>query len=317
MFEAIVERLLGIAFSGRRSLSSKEKTALSELKTAFRELRVVETREALASEVAWLRNMTRLRALVLNRDPRRFLRWPVISDTMFIAFARYISIELKYLKQRADWRTRWRSAIHESSVGRPIPYLFYPSSSANLIHHAYHVAQFENETNIPVDTMAYVVEFGGGYGSMCRLFYNLGFHGTYVIFDLPAVAALQRYYLDSLGAPVLTGTQVTKAGAGIVCLSDMRALREVVTDRVKAGRAMFIATWSLSEAPIHIREAVLSLTNEFEAFLISYQDGFGEVNNSEFFSNWKEGMKTIRWHSWRINHIPGSTYLVGSVPVEG
>ena len=50
-----------------------------------------------------------------------------------------------------------------------------------------------------------IVEFGGGYGSMCRLLHKLGFSGQYFIYDLPEFVALQRYFLKSIGMPVRDG----------------------------------------------------------------------------------------------------------------
>jgi hypothetical protein len=296
--------------------SSEEKEFLSELKTAFREMAVLETINVLPSEAAWLRNMNNLREHVLNKDPRKFLQWDVVSRTMFTCLDRYLFTELNYLKDRSDWNTRWRAAIKESSVGCPIPYIFYPSSSGNLIHHAYHVAQFEEKTKIQVHNIDYVFEFGGGYGSMCRLFYNLGFHGTYIIFDLPSFSALQRYFLRTMGFQVQSGTEFLKSRNGIVCVSNLAKLIELLTDHIEARKAMFVATWSISESPTSLRNSVLPLTSEFLSFLIAYQDKFGEVNNVDYFDNWKETIKNVAWHSWRIEHIPGNNYLVGRMVAE-
>jgi hypothetical protein len=193
---------------------------------------------------------------------------------------------MKYLKQHHEWNTRWRSAINEISVGNPIPYIFYPASSGNLIHHAYHVAQFEEKTKYKIQDMEFVFEFGGGYGSMCRLFHNLGFRGKYVIFDLPSFSALQTYYLKTGGFPVQTVAE--------------------------AANKMFVATWSISESPAKIREAVLSLVPGFQSFLIAYQDRFGEVDNVKYFEDWRKTVKNVAWNNWRINHISGSSYLVGT-----
>ena len=54
-----------------------------------------------------------------------------------------------------------------------------------------------------------IVEFGGGYGSMCRLVRKLGFKGRYVIFDLRPILALQKYYLGLHG--VEAGYDLTAA----------------------------------------------------------------------------------------------------------
>ncbi|MEI6395032.1 MAG: hypothetical protein WCT12_28480 [Verrucomicrobiota bacterium] len=314
MLRHIVKTLLATVLDRPLPPPSSDETAhLSELQTAFRQLAVLETTNALPSEKAWLSNMNRLRKLVLSRNPRKFLRWDVLSDTMFISFARYIATELKYLKLRPDWNTRWRRAIKESTVGHPFPYMFYPTSSGTLIHHAYHVAQFEQKTKVQVHDMTLVFEFGGGYGSMCRLFYNLGFHGRYIIFDLPSFSALQRYYLRSLGLPVQSVPEFVLSRNGIVCVSDIKQLIALLGEHIQARNTMFIGTWSISETPLSIRDSILPLTTGFESFLIAYQDRFGEVHNADFFDNWRESVSNVSWRSWRIEHIPGNNYLVGSV----
>jgi hypothetical protein len=43
----------------------------------------------------------------------------------------------------------------------------------------------------------FVIEFGGGYGSLCRLFFNQQFKGQYVLFDLPPFSALQHFFEDA------------------------------------------------------------------------------------------------------------------------
>ena len=198
--------------------TSNETAALSELQATFLKLPVLETTSVVPSEATWFGNMNRLRELVLNSDPREFLRWDVIQKTMFVAYSDYLYKELKYLKHLADWKTRWHDAIKESSAGHPTPFVFYPASSGNLIHHAYHVAQFEEKTEIHVDKMDCILEFGGGYGSMCRLFHTLGFKGKYVIFDLPSFSGLQKYYLKTLGIPVQSGVDFMNCKSGrVIC----------------------------------------------------------------------------------------------------
>jgi len=316
MVRSIAKKLLGIVLDRPLPFpSSAEKDFLSELQIAFRDLPVFDITNVPPSEAMWLINMNRLRELVLNQDPREFLRWDVISHTMFVSFAPYLSTELKFLKYRPDWNTRWRQAIKESSVGHPIPDIYYPSSG-NLIHHAYHVAQFEEKTKVQIHDMDYVFEFGGGYGSMCRLFYNLGFHGKYIIFDLPSFSALQRYFLGTLGFPVKPVSEFVTSETGVVCLSEMQQLQALFSDHINTKNGMFIGTWSISESPISIRNSVLPLVSKFQSFLIAYQDKFGEVNNMDFFDRWKESIRKVSWQSWRIEDIPGNNYLVGTVAAD-
>ncbi|HEV8644085.1 MAG TPA: hypothetical protein VGR01_00775 [Burkholderiales bacterium] len=313
----MLKKLLSLVFEKPLpSPSRKELGFLSELRMTFRDLPILDAIDASPSEAAWLNNMNRLRELVLSQDPREFLRWDVISQTMFVGNARYILTELKYLKRRSDWNARWCRALKESRVGRPIPCVYYSASSGTLIHHAYHVAQFEERTGVQVRDIDFVFEFGGGYGSMCRLFYNLGFSGRYIIFDLAPFSMLQRYFLGTIGLPVKSSIDIAKSRTGIACISDLQELT-ALRERIEANERMFVATWSVSECPIEVRDLVLPMISDFGSILIAYQDTFGEVNNVQYFDRWKEFNTKFAWHSWRIEHLPGNNYLVGRVGDAG
>lgn len=316
MFNRLLKKMLSaLVCKPLPSLSNSEKKNLSDLQSAFMALPNLETVHALPSEAEWISNMNRLKELVLNQNPREFLQWDVISKTMFIGYAKYIYTELKYLKSLPDWDIRWRNAIKESFVGRPTPYIFYPSSSANLIHHAYHVAKFEEMTECNVQDMDFVFEFGGGYGSMCRLFYNLGFSGRYLIFDLPPFSALQRYFLKTNNLPVKSIGEFVDSKKGIVCVSDNDLLEDIITN-IESANKMFVATWSISETPINIRENVLPLVNDYQAFLIAYQDRFGEMDNVDFFTNWKETINGVSFRVASISHLKGNNYLFGGARID-
>jgi len=289
-----------------------EKAALIELHAAFSRLPQMECNQCLPTESAWRENMNRVRDLVLHDNPREFLRWSVISNSMFIASAEYLRDELKVLKSQTDWRSRWRPAIREGRVGRPAPCTFYPSSSGNLIHHAYHLAVFEKKTGIPVQEIDVVVEFGGGYGSMCRLFHNAGFRGRYVIFDLPHFSLLQRYYLKTLGLSVLDNDSAERGTGGIACLSEIGQFRRMMCELPSGTRKMFVATWSISEVPIVLREEFLSMVSDFQTFLIAYQERFGEADNVEYFEKWIASVRGLRWERQKISHLPADWYLIGS-----
>lgn len=291
--------------------SAQEQQLITELRSSFRQLPMFEVDKVSGAAAAWQRNMNRLRGLVLEENPREFLRWDVITQTMFVDDAPYVRAELRSLKQRPDWNVRWRPAIEESPVGRPMPYVFCPRSSGNLIHHAYHLAQFEEKTGGEIQHLDLVLEFGGGYGSMCRLFHNLGFRGTYIIFDLPHFSLLQEYYLRALGLRLQPGAQERVTFAeGVYCISDVEKLTTIL-DSSEFSKSLFLGTWSISETPIHVREKFVPLLSRFNSFLIAYQERFEDVDNIGFFAAWKQTKMDIVWHHWPIAHIPGNHYLVG------
>ncbi|OGI23234.1 MAG: hypothetical protein A2287_07430 [Candidatus Melainabacteria bacterium RIFOXYA12_FULL_32_12] len=266
-----------------------------------------------SSQVEWLNNLNKLKKLMLTKNPNNFLQWGVIQYTMFITdeHGNYIPTELDYLKNRADWSDRYIHAIRENIVGNPEPCKGYPASSCNLIHHAYSVAQFEEKTQIKINEINTVFEFGGGYGSMSRLFYNLGFNGKYIIYDLPAFSILQKYYLKTLGFEVLSIEEFDKSNKGILCISDINELKSILIKLDNSQNNLFLGTWSISETPLSVRESIVPLLNNLNLFLIAYQNNFNEMDNIEYFNNFMVSRSDINWQTWHMEYLPGSNYLIG------
>lgn len=294
--------------------SQNEKELVDELKFRFQNFSLSDKEETFNMQSAWLNNTRQLCDLILNDDPRRFLRWDIIQKSMFVTHPWYIQKELRYLRQKVDWGSKWKNVIRESQVGYPVPYPFFPNSSGNLIHHAYHLAHFEQCMDISIrDNIDFVLEFGGGYGSMCRLFHNLNFNGIYIIFDLPHFSTLQKFYLKSIGLNVLpsdcisTENEVLRDGS-IICISELEKLRATLTKKMNS---LYIATWSISEAPINVRKLILDLVCRFDMFLIAFQETFENINNIDYFCNWmKNTDDTITWDIQKIQHLPGDNYYL-------
>jgi hypothetical protein len=270
---------------------------------------ISETNESnIQGEQQWISNIKRLNTLVKEENPESFLQWDVIKRTMVVGNADFIDIELQFLKSLTDWEDRWKPAIKEVKSGEPTLYPEYPESSGNLIHHAYHIAQFENTSGFKVSDMNIIFEFGGGYGNMYRLLSNLGFKGKYIIFDFSQFSALQEYFIKSLGLKVLTIDNFKTANSGVLCISDLEDLRQALSQCADIKEAMFLATWSISETPISFRESILSLVTKFRYYLIAYQGQFEDNNNIEYFNLWKNTLEDFEWVSFKIEQIPNTYY---------
>lgn len=290
--------------------SGKEKELVEDVRKAFINYDILKVDGCTESEAFWQKSMNRLRWLVIQGDPREFLRWDVVQQTMFVGSAAYISTELKYLKRHLKWEGRWKPAIQESPVGHPPPYFRYSKSSGNLIHHTYHVSRFEDHSQSKIENMSHIFEFGGGYGSMCRLINQLGFKGRYIIFDLPPFSNLQTFYLRCLDIPVHKIEDYDTVENGVFCISTTEDLTFFEKQEMK--NSLFIATWSLSESPLHVRKMIEPLSDKYDAFLIAYQEDFGEVNNIEYFTRWIKEKNNVSWGKFRISHAPRSWYLFGT-----
>jgi hypothetical protein len=288
--------------------ANHDRALKDELKRAIAAIAEERSRRTAVGD-AWLTNIDRLCQKVLTSEPDDFLNWDMISRTMVVGNADFVHGELDFLKGLPDWEGRWENAIEESPIGHPTYYDDFPSSSGNLIHQAYHLAQCEKTTGVDISRARFIFEFGGGYGSLCRLVHRLGFNGRYVIFDLPPFSALQIFFLKMNGISAIPSSAYTgEASSGVICVSELEHLESILADHASTRDAAFIATWSLSEAPVMLRQAILPLIRQFNTFLVAYQGYFGNVDNRNFFNEWVDTAKHIEWHGWKIEHLPNQLY---------
>ena len=256
-----------------------------------------------AATKAWLANRIELRGQISWRDPRNFLQWDVVQRTMF---HKCKQIELEFLKKLPNWEDSARYLV-EDSIGNPKKFSFMPESSGNLIHHLYGISRFLGTHPVSVQNMSQVVEFGGGYGSIARLFYKMGFNGRYVIFDVPEFAALQEFFLSSLDISIPIFRYPTRE-RGIVILTEIEDFKkQCAFEQID----LFIATWSISESPLELREIVLKSVDGAKYWLFAYQKRFQDIDNIEYFRKY---MSSSQYDSngFEIEHLPGQYYAFGS-----
>ena len=289
------------AAKGLPAPTASELTLIAELRAGCGALPVEPAAGRTPNEADWASAMSRLRHLVMHADPRAFLRWDVIVERMAVRGSPITAIELSALRARPDWESRWKPAIRECDAGRPFRYVDHPDSSEPLIQTAYALSQLELLGGRPITEWDTVIEFGGGFGSLCRLMHQLGFRGRYVIFDLPPFTLLQRYYLRSAGILAESDDRITLT-------SDLTELQSIVSALPPDALSTFVACWSLSETPLALRAQIRPLVERMRHYCIAFQERYGEVDNVDYFTNrWVAGARCTR----RIAHRHSDHFLVG------
>jgi hypothetical protein len=190
-----------------------------------------------------------------------------------------------------------------------MPSHVYPLSSGTLIHHTYHLHRFESVTGRSINDLTHIVEFGGGYGSMARLVARLGFRGHYHIHDLPEFSALQRFYLRMVQSEIDAAEIADSLGR--ITFSSRREDASPVSDR--QGGTLFLATWSLGETPISLREEWRSTLARFSFFLIGFRTRFEDIDNLAWFRELATTRSDVEWRFEPIRHRKQNEfYLIGS-----
>lgn len=228
-----------------------------------------------APNFTWLQRQINIKKHILNDEPKEFLKWPTIYACMFVANAPYIDIEYKALLPK------YKNIIDEPKFGRPD--FYNEHTSRNLIHTAYHLQQFEQKTNIDINKLNSIFEFGGGYGAMALLCHRLGFNGKYIIYDLPIVSLLQEYYLSNVG------------------IEDVKFSTELEQKNID----LFIGLWSISETDHNFKNKIFDKIN-FDYYFMSYVPAWDGWDNDAYFLTHFGKSGEI------INHLPNSKYLIGA-----
>ena len=172
----------------------------------------------------------------------------------------------------------------------------YDNENGTVIHQAYSLWLYEKVVGRSLDEDDRYVEFGGGYGEMARLVYIVVAPDEYLVYDLPEMAILQRWYFD---------TYIGKT-TDLVATSDMDDVRNFGNPTVLASIC------AISEAPMDVKVEFLEACPA-ESLLIRYQPLWDKINNRKLFTEFAED----RYDDVHHSHAPefkNHSYLIAWNP---
>jgi hypothetical protein len=249
-------------------------------------------------------------ASVLSRFS--FLRWPSFAEISPAEGLETIYAHCYHILRKApEWGKKWSMLTRETKLGCPQDFSLDLGTSPILVQHAFHLLQYQTMVGVPFIDCHAIFEFGGGYGSFCRLTRAAGFQGVHMIYDLPQFSEVQRLYLSCSGIPEVKLEDLTNGGSRsgfcLITAGNLeKALRYCERWRSNLG---FVATWSLSEAPFATRELLFPRLHDlFSKYLITYVDEWSGMDNACYFTRYRRESRNV---CWRQADIMGSNYLVG------
>lgn len=217
-------------------------------------------------------------SIILEKSLKNFLRRGFIQKMFFVHNRIYLYNLLKNLIQSRDG-SFWKTLLKEDLVGNPVPYFLEKSTSGNLIRQVYLLKKFVTFSKINLQDIENVIEVGGGYGCMAKIFYKINSNINYSIFDTYEVNLLQYYYLNSLNIRSTLGIS-----GKISLISSIKDLNKKVNSiKIKKNNTLYIANWSLSEMPISLRKKLFFLLKKTNYTMVAFQDIFEHINNLEYF----------------------------------
>lgn len=257
---------------------SSQKIVFEELKVHFAEA-YARSRAHDASPYMtpwWHGEVAKMEATFLPEPSPLFLQDPTIRWEMVAQAQGMLAAELPVLEAAYETEELLR-VLEEDVVGGQILNVARYHTCINSVHHAYHIHRFVDATGHRLSDFGTVVEWGGGYGNLAKLFLRWADSTpTYVIIDVPIMSALQWLYLSC----VLGFDRVVLVDSPDVPIEEGKV--NILPVGLAEGRTpeadLFISTWALSESSPAAQELVVG-RDWFGArsLFLGYQD-----SNTEF-----------------------------------
>tara|TARA_B110000977_G_scaffold147507_1_gene186943 strand:- start:879 stop:1829 length:951 start_codon:yes stop_codon:yes gene_type:complete len=214
-----------------------------------------------------------------------FLRQSFIQKMFFVHNRLFINNELRELRKDKNYWNRWKNLLNEDVVGDPIRYFLYLKSSGNRIRQVYHLKKFKDFADIDIKSIKNIIEIGGGYGCMARIFSKINKSCNYLIFDTEEVNYLQYYYLKLNKLNV----KFENTRANFNLIKSISLLKRKLSNN--NGSCLFVANWSVSEMPLKLRAEILKYVANTNYILLSFQDRFENIDNMKYFKKIKTNLE--------------------------
>jgi hypothetical protein len=253
----------------------------------------------------WEENIREVESYFLERFDMSFMAYPRINGTMVFT---------KHAAHEAEWPSveAWRSPdTVRKYLGNGLNDHFLTgkigiATLINSTHQLYHLARFEQFRGEQVEQVRSVVEFGGGYGNLARLFRCFEGLSRYTILDLPLFSCIQYVFLSTVlgpGGVRLVTEPRTPAADGIVDLVPINLLPDLPRDG-----ELFVSTWALSETPL----AAYNLVRERDWFgareiLLAFHEEWKPWSTEEIIGELRERFGRV--DTVPLHFLPGNHYL--------
>lgn len=205
----------------------------------------------------WFTHHDRLLRDFVPHPPLDFIRHPSILFTMFVP-ERFLTPGLSYLASRPD-SSAMAALIEEDPIGTPILSAGHDGSyvtSSNSVHHLCHLRRFSQATGVALEDFRTVVEWGGGYGNLAKIFRRAQSQSaTYIIIDMPVFNCLQWLYLASIFGE--KEVQLLLHPDDRIIESRINLVPVWMAEDLMTRADLFISTWALNESSTQAQRAVV------------------------------------------------------------
>ena len=156
-------------------------------------------------------------------------------------------------------------------------------------------------------------EFGAGTGQLADVLAELKFQGTHVVYDLPLMTILQKYFIDKQGIANqhLIDEEGTMIQKGTNFLANNQPAREAYV--MSLPNINFVATYSLSETDAETHATFATYMPLFSRIYLVYWPGKHDicdgVDNTEYIEQIKKNINDTHTYKEYDNFGNGTAFL--------
>jgi len=218
---------------------------------------------------------TRLKQVAKDYEQNKsvFLRTKSISKSMHPNIDQLAQRYWNVIQKDDEFLSAAKS-LSKESYGSPLRFSKHPDISPVTVQHLFHIKEMSDKFGffVPDSEINHVTDVGGGYGNTCRLFFELGFTGKYVIADFPEVNAIQEDFLTHHKIKAYYEDNIKNKG--------------LVPD--KESKSLLLGTFSINEMPLSERKHLEEIYREFDYLCIVHNLVFDDIDNVKYFADLKK-----------------------------
>jgi len=225
---------------------------------------------------------------------------------VFTKGGRSLKEELSFLESKYP-EQELKDFLLEDYVGGPLIMNSKYLTSHNSIHHLHHLAYFKEKTGCNFKQINTVVEWGGGYGNLAKIYKRfVDKKTTYIIFDVPLFSCVQWLYLSTVFDE--KNINLLQHPTDTIQDGKINLIPVIFRDSHRDIKAdLFISTWALSESGRDAQDHVVEDCNWYNSkhLLLAYSNNSKAIPDSERIS---EFAKKYGVNVTDIGFLPGNHY---------
>ena len=236
-------------FSDQWQLMQKEKKQLNKKL----EQQNLSKLESIYYHPYWQEQKKVLEAILLGApDPDCWKKNPINGTMVCCGYSQYQKYELDYLQLCLSQETATKIFSYQDTYFNGIPFECQAlNCSSNTLLHLYYASHILEQ----LPQAKQIIEFGGGYGNLARIFKKIDPSATIIIIDLPEFIALQYLFLSATLDD--THVYIHKTTPKNYIQGAIHLIPIHLIDTLNLTPDLFVSTFALSETPTIIQNKII------------------------------------------------------------